>query len=201
MALYEKSVFINCPFSIGYKPLFDALVFTTMGCGFTPRCTKEINDVDDIRITKIMNLIRECRYGIHDISLANGRLNMPLELGLFMGCREYGGPSQAEKRCIVFEETDYKSKKYLSDLGGQDMMAHNKNPNTIIKKVREWLAPKAMDPARIPHSSYFISNYNDFQALLPSYCAAKHWDVDEISFNEYLLLISNWLLTNPIQTP
>ncbi|MCE6992925.1 hypothetical protein [Dyadobacter sp. CY323] len=201
MPSFSESVFINCPFTSNFKPLFDAMVFTTIGCGFTPRCTKEINDVDDIRITKIMTLIRECKYGIHDVSLSNGRLNMPLELGLFMGCKEYGGRSQAGKRCIVFEEKDYKSKAYLSDLGGQDMMAHNKKPNTIIKKVREWLAPKAVDPNKIPHSPFFIQNYTDFQNFLPGYCAAKHWDIDEISFNEYVLSVSNWLLTNPIQTP
>lgn len=33
----RRSVFLNCPFDDSFAPLFDALVFATTCCGFTPR--------------------------------------------------------------------------------------------------------------------------------------------------------------------
>lgn len=58
----------------------------------------ETEDSGEERIRKIKRIIRECRYGIHDISRVEldavhqlPRFNMPLELGLFLGAQEYGG--------------------------------------------------------------------------------------------------------------
>jgi hypothetical protein len=61
-------VFINCPFDQKYQKFFDALVFAVIRCGFVARCAREIDDGGGTRIDKIMNLIEECPYGIHDIS-------------------------------------------------------------------------------------------------------------------------------------
>ena len=41
---YHQSVFINCPFDDDYKPLFQAMVFTVIRCGYLPRCAKEQDD-------------------------------------------------------------------------------------------------------------------------------------------------------------
>lgn len=88
----NPAVFINCPFDNDYQPLFDAMVFTILRCGFVPRCALELVDAAGTRIDKIVNIIRECPLGVHDISrteLDSGshlpRFNMPFELGLFLG--------------------------------------------------------------------------------------------------------------------
>ncbi|KQV44681.1 hypothetical protein [Duganella sp. Root336D2] len=94
---YNDNVFINCPFDEEFKPLQNAMVFAIFDCGFVPRCALEENDGADIRLDKIKRLIQSSRYGVHDISRteldpANSlpRFNMPLELGLFLGARQYG---------------------------------------------------------------------------------------------------------------
>lgn len=58
----------------------------------------ELDDGGQTRIDKLYGLIGECRYGIHDLSRTElddvnqlPRFNMPLELGLFLGAKRYGG--------------------------------------------------------------------------------------------------------------
>jgi hypothetical protein len=55
-AAYNTSVFINCPFDDGYRPLFRATVFAVYDCGFNPRCALEVYDSGQVRIEKIMRL-------------------------------------------------------------------------------------------------------------------------------------------------
>src|SRR5688572_7093124 len=93
---YAKSVFVNCPFDDEYLPLMEAIVFTVSDCGFVVRSTQELDDAGEVRIEKIIRIIGESKYGIHDISRTElnaaglPRFNMPLELGLFLGARKFG---------------------------------------------------------------------------------------------------------------
>ena len=95
---YDKSVFINCPFDDAYLPLFRALVFAVFECGLNPRCAQEVYDAEEVRIEKIIALIRDCRWGIHDISRTDlnlrnlPRFNMPLEPGLFLDAKRGSDP-------------------------------------------------------------------------------------------------------------
>ena len=95
---YANQVFINCPFDPQYEAVFDALVFAVFDCGFVARCALEIDDGSQIRIEKIFSIVEQCKFGIHDLSRtdldqATGlpRFNMPLELGIFLGAKRYGG--------------------------------------------------------------------------------------------------------------
>ena len=87
---YANSVFINCPFDKDYEPLLQSIVFTIFRCGFIPRSAMEEEDSSEIRLEKIIRLVAQCKYGIHDISKTGldidtdfPRFNMPFELGLF----------------------------------------------------------------------------------------------------------------------
>lgn len=66
--LRSKDVFINCPFDDSYKPIFQAILFTVYDLGFVARCALEVDDASELRLEKIMRIIGQCRYGIHDIS-------------------------------------------------------------------------------------------------------------------------------------
>jgi hypothetical protein len=66
--VFEKSVFINCPFDSEYRPLLNALIFTLIKFGFIPRIALESSDSGVLRITKILELIKESKYSIHDLS-------------------------------------------------------------------------------------------------------------------------------------
>lgn len=88
---YATNVFINCPFDTDYAPLFHAIVFAVIHCGYTVRCALEAEETGATRIDRIYRLIDECRFGVHDISRiehdsinALPRFNMPFELGVFL---------------------------------------------------------------------------------------------------------------------
>jgi hypothetical protein len=68
VATYETSIFLNCPFDHTYRPMFDALVFAAFDCGYVPRCALEIDDAGQVRIEKILTMVRGCGLGVHDIS-------------------------------------------------------------------------------------------------------------------------------------
>ena len=56
----SKSVFINCPFDDGFKPILRSMVFTIIAAGFYPRCALDATDGADIRVGKIATMIGEC---------------------------------------------------------------------------------------------------------------------------------------------
>jgi hypothetical protein len=172
------------------------MVFAIQACGFTPRCALETTNANDVRILKIIDLIGDCQYGIHDISLADVRFNMPLELGVFIGAILFGDPLHQSKQYIVFEGTAYSSKKYLSDLAGQDPMAHEKSPDKIITCVCKWLTDKTDNPDTIPHPSHFIKEYKRFQKALPAICKKMRRTVRELTFLQYSSLVNAWLATS-----
>src|SRR5947207_4743693 len=142
----SASVFINCPFDKEYQPLFDAIVFCVSACGFVPRCTLELTDAGEVRIENIYRLIAQCNHGIHDISRTEvegqpyrlPRFNMPLELGIFLGAKRFGGRS-SRKRCLIMDRAPYRYKRFTSDIGGQDIKAHHLRPVNAIRHVRDWL--------------------------------------------------------------
>lgn len=101
----RRDVFINCPFDPQYRFLLHALLFAVHDCGFHARSALEIEDSGEVRVQKIIRLIGESSYAIHDISrIETPRFNMPLELGLFLGAKAFGGPEQQAKSCIVMDE-------------------------------------------------------------------------------------------------
>lgn len=118
-----RNVFINVPFDDAYAPLFDALVFAVMACGYRVRCALEADDSGDIRLDKLVALIRKSACSIHDLSRINlgendlPRFNMPFELGLAMGAKRFGAPGRRRDRIKIMVEQPYRLPAYLSDLG------------------------------------------------------------------------------------
>lgn len=193
--VFEESVFINCPFDPQFKKIFHAIIFTIHACDFTPRCALEFEGDPD-RLQKITNLIRDCQFGIHDVSHKDGRLNMPLELGLFIGCQKYGIGKQKNKSYLILEGNRYSSKIYLSDLAGQDPMSHEFKVMSVIGCVRDWLTSKSSEPGLVAHLPYLMSKYRLFQKELPNMCAYNNWSSKRLLFPEFSSLASSFIVAN-----
>lgn len=203
---YDRNVFINCPFDSRYRPLFRATVFTVHDCGFTARSALEVEDSSEERIRRVKRIIRECRYGIHDISRiqpdpATGlpRYNMPLELGLFMGAQEYGNDEQRRKRSLVLDTEPYRYQKFCSDIAGQDIRAHHDQPSRVIAAVRAMLATALEGEARLPGEARIRERYGRFRAELPEVCGRLHVKSAELQFLELRILVQSWLKDHPLQ--
>ena len=198
---YNDNVFINCPFDLTYKPLFDAVVFTIHDCGFIPRCALEDDDASEGRIDKIYNIISDCRYGIHDISRTQldedsglPRFNMPLELGVFLGAKKFGIDEQKRKKCLILDTELYRYQQFISDIAGQDIQAHKNAPKEIVTVVRNWLR-NASRRETIPSGSIIWERYQDFMKDLPQTARECQLTVEDLIFNDYTLVVTQWLRT------
>ena len=205
-ANYELNVFINCPFDDQYKPLFYGIVFAVNDMGFRPRCAKDENNAGKGRIEKIQDLIAGCKYSIHDISRVDldpvnnlPRFNMPLELGLDLGCKQYGKSYHQEKVVLVLDTEQYRYQKYISDLAGRDPVAHHDSEEKVINNVRNWLRLE-LDPnlVKTPSGSLIYRRYRQFQLALPSICAKLHWDINNLPFSDFAWAVADWIVNNPI---
>lgn len=196
---YNDNVFINCPFDSVYKSLFDAMVFAIYDCGFIARCALEEEDASEVRIDKIYNIIADCRYGIHDISRTEldrdsnlPRFNMPLELGIFLGAKKFGIEEQKRKKCLILDTERYRYQQFISDIAGQDIQAHNNSAREVIMHVRNWLRT-ASRRETIPSGGIIWERYQEFMEKLPQTAQECQLTVEDLIFNDYTLLVAQWL--------
>ncbi len=196
---YEYNVFINCPFDKDFRELFRAMVFTIHACGFVAQCALEDNNQPN-RLKRIMELIGEARFGIHDLSRIDlakmPRNNMPLELGIFMGCRQFGAEHDQRKEYLVLDSEAHRYKHHTTDLGGEDPSSHDNIPDKMVACVRNWLRPYASEQAggrRIASASIMVERYQKFKAEAPALCAEYDWVFDELDFPEYQPIVVEWM--------
>jgi hypothetical protein len=190
----ERDVFINCPFDEQYRRLLSALLFAVHDCGFHARSALEVEDSGEVRVQKILRIIGESPYGIHDISrIETPRFNMPLELGLFLGAKAFGGSEQQAKRCLVLDEEPYRYQKYCSDIAGQDIWAHHGKPNLAIELVRNWLSTTPAARSLIPSGSVLAYRYRAFRAALTASCRKLQLNPRRLTFRDHRILVVAWL--------
>jgi hypothetical protein len=196
---YERNVFINCPFDGQYAPLFRAILFAVSDCGFHPRSALEIDDGSEVRFSKLLRLIRESKFGIHDLSRteldepsALPRFNMPFELGLFVSAKYFGTGRQREKACIIFDRDRYRYQAFCSDLAGQDIRAHNGAEADVIRAVRDAL--RTWRPAASIHGgAEMYRRYREFLDDMPTLSRGLRVTADEATFQDLVGMIRAWL--------
>lgn len=197
---FESSLFINCPFDREYVPLLQSLIFVVFECGLQPRIASEQADSGRVRIDKIRDLIRSCRYSVHDISRIEAlqpgdepRFNMPFELGLDLGCRYYGAPRLRDKRCLILEKERYRYQRVLSDISGNDIRAHGEDPKVLMSEVRNWLRVVTDKP--LPSGESLWASFSLFRIYLNGILGRRRYserDIQSLEFVEYVGFIRDW---------
>jgi hypothetical protein len=177
----------------------NALLFAIFDCGFVPRCALEVDDSSEVRFEKILRIIDDCRFGIHDISrieldpnTKTPRFNMPLELGVFLGAKRFGEGRQKNKRCLILDKERYRYQPFISDIAGHDIQSHHDEPEKLITIVRNWLNA-ATSRKTIPGGTTIVNRWRQFNKDLPAMCAAIPISPDELTYNDYANFISTWL--------
>jgi hypothetical protein len=198
---YDDNVFLNCPFDSAYKPLFNALIFAVYDCGFVARCALEEDDGSRIRVEKIYQIISDCRLGVHDLSRVKldrdtrlPRFNMPMELGAFLGAKHFGDSAQKRKSCLILDSEQYRYQKFISDIAGQDIRAHENDAQAIVNILRNWL--RGYSSAAIPSGGVIWDRYETFKHDLPLLCRELRLRRKELIWNDYVQLIARWLTRN-----
>ena len=192
-------VFLNCPFDDEYRDLFESVVFAVFDCGFRPRCALEVDDSGEVRIDKLLRIIEQCRFGIHDLSRTDldpvsrlPRFNMPLELGLFLAAKRFGGARQKRKRSLILDRERYRYQKFISDIAGQDIRSHANSPGEAIRVVRDWLDNHS-DRKTIPSGSILYARYQRFRKTVPQLCTELNRDRSQLTCKDYCGIVSRWL--------
>jgi len=203
MRPYEDNVFINVPFDRRYARLGDAIIFAVYDCGFVCRSALEIEDSGQARVDKILDIIKQSKFGIHDISRAGidrntrlPRFNMPLELGFFLGAKRYGDERDQEKRCLILDRAPYRYRNFCSDISGQDIRVHNDQPRDVIRAVRDWLSSHRTE-LMIPGGKAIFDRYQRFRIQLPQQAREIDLDHRELTFDDYKRLVVGWLADTP----
>lgn len=205
--MYEKSVFINCPFDADYMPMLHAITFAISYAGFIPRSALEASDSGQQRLGKLIEIIRDCRYSVHDISRVETvasdpnnlpRFNMPFECGVFFGARYFGSEAQQTKQLIVLDSEKYRFQKTLSDIAGNDPECHNNSPDEVIACVRRFLNDKTKH-SNLPGAEFLQTEYARFRAAMPALVKDLKISMREIEqsayWKDYANTVEVWLQT------
>jgi hypothetical protein len=168
----EESVFVNCPFDSGFRPVFDAIVIATVCCGFGPRCAIESGSVAVPRMERIVEAMRASKYSIHDLSRCQGegdaslaRFNMPLELGMAMAERANRRRAKDQHDWLLLVPRSHPYGRFISDLAGYDPTEYDGTAASVVPAVMSWLATR-QDAVTCPTPSDVLDALPEFDVAL-----------------------------------
>lgn len=137
-----------------------------------------------------------------DASTGLPRFNMPLELGLFLGARRFGNAQQRQKVALIMDRERFRFRDFCSDIGGQDIHAHDGDIATAIEVVRNWLRNAREDEVIIPGGARILERYALFLTDLPEMCervglGPVRLDPISLIFRDYVTLVAAWQQEHP----
>jgi hypothetical protein len=197
---FEKNVFINCPFDKVYiDNLLKPILYIVIRNGLNPRLSLEVSDSGEARLDKITEIIRTCKYSIHDLSIVKSktanefaRMNMPFELGIDYGLRKSGIKPLQTKQFLILEANKYDYMKAVSDINGFDIKVHSNNTEKIFECLYSWSSETLKIRKQAPPLKIFYDfvdfNSNLFEekvSELKSDNLAKNY-IEKISIPEYI---------------
>jgi hypothetical protein len=164
----DISVFLNVPYDAAFENLLLAYIAAVSAYGFSPRATLEI-PFGQRRLDRILTLIRQSQYSIHDLSRVQldrkpprtPRFNMPFEPGLTIALERTAHPDHS---WIVCETVLRRVNKSLSDLDGTDAYIHG----GTIKGVFREMGNAFVGSSRQPTVTEMSQIYRVLRAQFPS---------------------------------
>lgn len=204
---FEKNIFINCPIDQDFiDNLLKPTLFIIIKNGFNPRLSLEIFDSGQSRIFKIIEIIKQCKYSIHDISKVKSkqinefaRMNMPFELGIDYGLRYAGISKYESKHFLILEAEKYEYMYAISDLSGFDTKAHKNETKELFKCLYSWFSETLKINMQDPPRKIFDDFMKFNTKLLDEKLNQFHHEmiamdyIEQITIPEYILEIKKSL--------
>jgi len=202
---FEKNVFINCPFDKEYKKFLHPMLFTIVYLGLRPQMA-QTTDSGIVRIERILSLIKNSKYSIHDLSRMVAkkvgeiaRFNMPFELGLDIGIRSASKRSRlSTKQNLIIEQVNFRYQKGISDLSGNDIEVYDDSPERLVLVIRNWFT-RILHPKQ-PSGSLIWEEYNEFQTYFENVTKEEGYnkkDLETLPVNELIYFMSKWIESRP----
>lgn len=151
----------------------------------------------DMRLLKIIKKMESCKFAIHDLSRQEvnkpPRFNMPFELGVFIGCRNY---QDNEKEFLILDSKKYRYQKVISDILGIDPVYHQDDPRIAVNKVRNWLI-EFETKKKIYAGPKIWKKYQEFRKELRGLCRDSGTTLrdfmKDFNFIDYSNFVTGWL--------
>ncbi len=204
--IYQENAFINCPFDNSYFPLLKPLLFTLIYNNINPQIS-ETSDSGEFRLSQIKRLISNSKYSIHDLSRMEPlkdndlpRFNMPFECGIDFGLKLSDDKLYSDKKILILEKEKHRYKQVISDISGNDIFAHENNPEKIIKVVRDWFKTQKTN---IPGYKEIWLEYNDFSYKndkVLKKAGLDSNDFEALPFSEIIENMKTWIEKRKIET-
>ncbi|WP_379655654.1 hypothetical protein [Pseudoxanthomonas sp. UC19_8] len=202
-----KKVFLNCPFDVSYKPIFDSVIFAIHDLGFEARHAL-IDNANAVRLLRISAEIQSCKYSIHDISRVESggslrlpRFNMPFEAGV--GYLLHETSIEPDKHhFLLLDSEPYRYHASLSDAAGLDAKVHGGDQKKAINAVRSFLVAKSgAQGGGFQGGSHIWKRFNLFQQLLRSTARTRNISLPELKswsyVNDLQAMMAEWVGNNP----
>lgn len=197
---FEKNVFINFPFDKSYiDDILKPILYVLVKNGLSPRLSLEVSDSGQVRLQKITEIIKSCKYSIHDLSIVKSkkakefaRMNMPFELGIDYGLRNSGIAKLNEKQFLILEATKYDYMKAISDINGFDIKVHSNETEKIFDSLYSWSSETLKINKQDPPLKMFYDFIDFNTSLFDEKVAEFHSDdlaknyIEKISIPEYI---------------
>lgn len=197
---FNENVFINCPFDKSYMDdVLKPILYVLVKNGFFPRLSLEVSDSGQVRLQKITEIIKSCKYSIHDLSIVKSkkakefaRMNMPFELGIDYGLKNSGISKLNEKQFLILEAIKYDYMKAISDINGFDIKVHSNETEKIFDCLYSWLSEtlkiNKQDPPLKMFYDFIDFNTSLFDEKVTQFGSddlAKNY-IEKISISEYI---------------
>jgi hypothetical protein len=162
-----NAVFLNIPYDEEFRSLYIAYIVGLYQLDLVPHLASEIPG-GGRRLDRIFQLIKSCRYSIHDLSRvelstshsAVPRFNMPVELGMTITWAHLNPNRHA---WFVWESEPYRLQRSASDLNGTDPYIHNGTPEGVLRELRN-----AFRRDRTPSVPRMLDAYRLIDSAVPS---------------------------------
>ena len=207
MQSFETNIFINCPFDKEYvNDMLKPMLFFIIQKGLNPRLSLEVSDSGQFRLEKIINIIKECKYSIHDLSKIKAtsvdeyaRMNMPFELGVDFGIKSMNDEILSKKQFLILEAVKYDYMKALSDINGMDIKVHKNETETLFECLYSWISETIKKMGQSPpiKSLYDYSDFNKrlFNNKLKEYKSIMITNnyIEKVSIPEYIQVVKTYV--------
>lgn len=157
----RNSVFLNIPYDKSFERLYLAYIAGLSLLGLSPRATLEIPG-GERRLDRIFELIRSCRYSMHDLSRvqldrtppATPRFNMPLELSLAIAWAKL---NRGAHTWFVSETQPRRALKSISDLNGTDFNIHDGTVEGVMRELGNAFVRRGRSQPTVPQMMWTYS--------------------------------------------
>lgn len=175
----SKYVFLNIPYDPEFEPLCLAYVCGLACFGLIPRATLEVPGTR--RLDRIIQLIRECSFSVHDLSRVQldrnkpgtPRFNMPFELGLAVSIQKL---VRRDHSWFIFEAVNRRAEKSLSDIAGTDVYVHEGTVGGVLRELANAFIRQERQPTMQQMLSVYRYIRRDMPAILRTSGAKSLFD-------------------------